>query len=464
MAISKINQSLIGLTDSYKVSHHLQYPEGMEYLYSYFESRGGEFEETVFYGLRYILEEYLSKPITQKDIDHFEQVFESHFGGKGVFNRQGWEYILEKYDGILPVRICAVPEGTVVPTSNVLMTVENTDPNVPWVTNYVETLLCQVWYPSTVATLSREAKKKIAQYGDLTGMPREALGFKLHDFGFRGAASVEQAAIGGSAHLVNFMGTDTIPGFMFAEAYYDAKEMTGFSIPAAEHSTIMTWEREIDAFSNMIRQFGAGGAGIFAVVSDTYDLWNACENLWGGELKEAVEAMPNMLVVRPDSGEVVPVVMRTLSILGDKFGTTTNEKGFKVLNNVRVIQGDGMSLDMITQVCSKMYNEGWSIDNIAFGMGAGLLQKVNRDTSRYAFKASAVVTEGYERFIKKEVITDPTKASKSGRLSLVKRDETFSTEDWYETNEDEDLLRVVYDNGNFFHKDTFQEIRQRAEI
>lgn len=466
MSISKINQSLIGLTDSYKVSHHLQYPKKLEYLYSYFESRGGEFDETVFYGLRYIIDEYLSKPITAEDIDFFEEQFAQHFLGDGsVFNREGWEYILKYYDGYLPVRIRAVPEGSVIPNGNVLMTVENTDPKVPWVTNYLETLLCQVWYPSTVATLSREAKKIIAKYGDLTGMSRDELPFKLHDFGFRGAASVEQAAIGGSAHLVNFQGTDTMPGYLFANAYYDAQGMTGFSIPAAEHSTIMTWEREVDAFDNMIKQFGYGGGGIFAVVSDTYDLWNACEHLWGGELKHKVEAMPNMLVVRPDSGEVVPTVMQTLSILGEKFGTTVNEAGYAVLNNVRVIQGDGMTLDMIEAVCEEMAARRWSISNIAFGMGGGLLQRVHRDTSRYAFKASAATIDGYEREIRKAPATDMRKASKPGRLSLIRTEEGgFETTSWYDTAEEADLLKVVYDSGQWFVQETFEDIRARAEI
>ena len=122
-----------------------------------------------------------------------------------------------------------------------MMTVENTDPAVPWLTNYMETLLCQLWYPTTVATISREIKKDIARFleetGDIAGLP-----FKLHDFGFRGVSSVESAGIGGAAHLVNFMGTDTMQALEVAYNHYD-EPMAGFSIPSAEHSTIPSWCR-----------------------------------------------------------------------------------------------------------------------------------------------------------------------------------------------------------------------------
>uniref|UniRef100_A0A914RP69 Uncharacterized protein n=1 Tax=Parascaris equorum TaxID=6256 RepID=A0A914RP69_PAREQ len=49
-----------------------------------------------------------------------------------------FEHSLKKHNGFLPLRIKAVPEGTVVPVKNVLFTVENTDPEVPWLTNWFE--------------------------------------------------------------------------------------------------------------------------------------------------------------------------------------------------------------------------------------------------------------------------------------------------------------------------------------
>ena len=84
---SKLNRIL--LTDSYKVSHHRQYPPGTEYLYSYWESRGGLHPETVFFGLQYLLQEYLSEPITMDEIDYADGRFKLHFGNDYIFNRTG---------------------------------------------------------------------------------------------------------------------------------------------------------------------------------------------------------------------------------------------------------------------------------------------------------------------------------------------------------------------------------------
>jgi nicotinamide phosphoribosyltransferase len=184
------------------------------------------------FGLQAFIKEYLLEPITQADIDIADEILTAH--GE-PFNRAGWQYILDKRDGYLPVVIRSVPEGTVVPVKNVLATIENTDPNCFWLTTWLETaLLRAVWYGTTVATQSYTIKQVILDYLERTGDPT-AIDFKLHDFGARGVSSLESAGIGGAAHLVNFMGTDTISGILFAREYYNAG-IAGFSIPASEHS------------------------------------------------------------------------------------------------------------------------------------------------------------------------------------------------------------------------------------
>ena len=136
--------------------------------------------------------------MTQEKIDAAEELARLHLGSTDHFNKAGWQYILEHHGGRLPVAIKAVPEGTMVPTSNVLFTMENTDPQCYWLTNYLETLLVQVWYPMTVATNSRVQKEIIARWLRQTGCEVEGLAFKLHDFGYRGVSSVESAALGGA--------------------------------------------------------------------------------------------------------------------------------------------------------------------------------------------------------------------------------------------------------------------------
>ena len=162
--------NILFLTDSYKISHHLQYPPNTTKLFSYFESRGGKWDKTLFFGLQIIMKKYLAGVVVTQDmIEEADNFFQQHFGSN-IFNRSGWELIVSRHGGKLPVIIRAVPEGSVVPTHNVLLTVENTDPDIAWITNYLETLLVQVWYPLTVATNSWFCKQVIKNYLEKTGV------------------------------------------------------------------------------------------------------------------------------------------------------------------------------------------------------------------------------------------------------------------------------------------------------
>jgi nicotinamide phosphoribosyltransferase len=411
----KLAKNIILNTDSYKVSMFKQYPVGTTGVYSYIESRGGRYDRTVFFGLQAFIKEYLLEPVTQRDIDIADEILTAH--GE-PFNRAGWQYILDKHMGYLPVVIRAVPEGTVIPVKNVLATIENTDPECFWLTTWLETALLRAsWYPTTVATQSYTIKRVILDYLERTGDP-STIDFKLHDFGARGVSSMESAGIGAAAHLVNFMGTDTITGVLFAREYYNAG-ISGFSIPAAEHSTITSWGRdgEVDAYRNMLTQFARPGT-ILAVVSDSYDIYNAASKLWGEELRQQVIDSGATVVIRPDSGDPVEVNRRLIEILGEKFGYTVNAKGFKVLNNVRLIQGDGINELTVRSILGAFMAMGWSADNIAFGMGGALLQAVDRDTQKFAMKASSARINGEWVNVVKDPVTDPGKKSKAGRVTL----------------------------------------------
>ncbi len=453
-------ENLLILTDSYKITHYKQYPPGTERVYSYFESRGGDFDEIVFFGLQYYLKRYLvGQVVTEEKIEYADEFLAQHFGAR-FFNREGWEYILREHDGRLPVEIKAVPEGTVVPPHNVLMTIENTDPKAYWLTNYLETLLVQVWYGSTVATQSRFMKKTLLKYLEETGDP-SLVDFKLHDFGFRGVSSVESAGVGGAAHLVNFKGTDTLAGLVVAREYYH-EPMAGFSIPAAEHSTITAWgpEHEADAMQNMLVQFPEGW---ISVVSDSFDVFRACSEIWGQQLKQQVLERNGTVVVRPDSGDPPTVVVKVLELLGEAFGYSTNAKGFKVLDpHIRIIQGDGIDRFMLPKVLEAMKQHKWSADNIAFGSGGGLLQKLNRDTCRFAFKCAAVTVHGTEHDVYKRPATDTGKSSKAGQLALISDGTTLRTVRWKPELAQRDLLQPVFRNGELLVDTTFADVRKRA--
>ena len=450
--------NLILNTDSYKFSHAHQTPPGTEYVYSYIESRGGLHDKTVFFGLQMWLKEYLSKPITQADINEAAEFCAAH--GE-PFYREGWEYILRTYNGVLPINICAVPEGTVVPVKNVLATIVNTDPKCWWLPSFLETaMLRAIWYPTTVATNSWYCKQIIKAALEKSSDDQAQLAFKLHDFGARGASSQETAAIGGVAHLVNFMGTDTVAGVLAARKYYH-EHMAGFSIPAAEHSTMVSWGRnnEVEAYRNMLKLFAKPGS-VVAVVSDSYDIMNATNNIWGGLLKEEVIASGATIVVRPDSGDPLTVPIAVVSALADKFGFTVNSKGYKVLPNcVRVIQGDGITPETLPIILNNLLAAGFAADNLAFGMGAGLLQKLDRDTMRFAMKASAICINGTWYDVYKEPIGDPGKVSKKGQLALINDGEGWQTVS-RNGNAWRDKLVQVWRNGDLQQDWTFAEIRE----
>jgi len=463
----KLAKNIILNTDSYKVSMFKQYPVGTTGVYSYIESRGGRYDRTVFFGLQAFIKEYLLSPITQADIDIADKILTAH----GVpFNRSGWEYILAKHNGYLPIVIRAVPEGTVVPVSNVLATIENTDPECFWLTTWLETsLLRAVWYGTTVATQSYTIKKVIAEYLDKTGDP-SGIDFKLHDFGARGVSSLESAGIGGAGHLINFMGTDTITGILYAMEYYDA-DVCGYSIPAMEHSTVTSWgrENEVESYRNMLKQYGKPGQPV-AFVSDSYDIFNAASKLWGEELRDEVIASGAVVVIRPDSGDPIAVNKELVQILDMKFGSVKNSKGFKVLNNVRLIQGDGVNELTIRGILGAFMALGYSADNIAFGMGGALLQIVDRDTQRFAMKCSSVQVNGKWIDVVKDPVTDSGKRSKGGRVRLFTNSGgEFASGVTQPTGWTDkgiggwtDALATVYENGKLVKSYTFDEVRANS--
>lgn len=458
--------SMILDTDSYKFGQFDQYPPNMTKMYSYFESRGGIWDYTVFVGLQYHCKVYLCNRVTPEQVEEAKIFALAH----GVpFNYDGWMYIATELDGKIPVRIKAVPEGMVINKHNILMSIESTDSNVPWVVNWLETMLVRVWYPITVATLSRECAKVIMKYERLSVDGEKILGdisFKLNDFGSRGASSQESAGIGGMSHLTGlFRGTDTVVGVYYANKYYNNR-MAGYSIPASEHSTVTSWgmESEIDMMRNMMEKFK--DYPLVACVSDSFDYYNSVDKFWGVELKNEIIGTDKIRICRPDSGDNVDTVIYALKSFAKSYGYTVNSKGYKVLNNMRVIQGNGINIDDIDIILTAVVNEGFSVENVNFGMGGGLLQKdINRDTHKFAFKCSYVeFADGTSRNVSKSPIDAPWKASKAGRLALI---EDVAELGLYVTVDDvkgltNDLLEVVYENGEMVKEYTLDEVRANS--
>ena len=453
-------QSIILNTDSYKISQFAQLPKNTDFLYSYIESRGGNSDKVVNFGLQAFLREVLSKPIAASDIYKAEMFCKVH--GE-PFNKEGWEYILKEYGGYLPLAVYGIDEGIPVPVKTPVVAVVNTDPKCAWLTSYIETaILRAVWYPSTVATRSREVKEVIRDYLLATEGNVNSLDFKLIDFGKRGSSSYETSGLGAMAHLINFKGTDTISGIFDAMEYYDS-DICGFSIPASEHSCVCSWgrENEIEMYRNMIRAEEFKDYPLVACVSDTYDIFEACR-MWNS-LADEIKSLGKTIVIRPDSGDPMQVIPKMLSILSEGFGFTVNSLGYKVLNNCRIIWGDGIDVLQIKTILFNASIQHWSAENFAFGSGGWLLQSLNRDTHKFAMKASCVFQNGEWIGIAKDPVTDQGKKSKTG-IFHVSEDFTVTDVSGKEDNWDFGLLKLRYRNGRLYNQIRFDEVRKNAEI
>lgn len=472
-------------TDSYKFSHFMQYPEGSSFVTSYIEARGSKIEgvsEVVLFGLQAYINEVLMTRVTMQHVEQAKAFCEAH---GTPFNYDGWRIIATDHNGYLPIKIEAIEEGTPVPLKNALIQVTNTDQRLPWLTSHVETVLMSyIWYGSTIATKSREIKKVIKAALDLSSdNPEAELPFKLHDFGFRGAAA-GAADLGAAAHLVNFMGTDTVAGIEFTMENYNSG-VCGYSISASEHSTMTSWGREgeFEAYKNMVKAYAKPGA-IFTCVIDSYDTFNALDlfaKVQPGETKSLLDMVREAqatIVLRPDSGDPVQMPVDVIKGLMDRVGFYENSKGYRVLpDHVRVIQGDGIDMPDVKAILFQLTKlNRISASNIAFGMGGGLLQKANRDTFKFAMKANSIIVNGEARDVAKDPVTDSGKKSKAGVQILLKNTETGEYKTLPRNSDESKELRL---NGwvnafvpvyhSFFGKVdvmqvNFDQVRKNAEV
>jgi nicotinamide phosphoribosyltransferase len=439
-----MQNNLILLTDSYKTSHYNQYPPKTTQLYCYLSARKAE---CLFFGLQYIIKKYLvGQVITKEKIAEAKDVIDKHMG-TGIFNEEGWNYILEHHKGYLPIRIYAVEEGKFYDKNQILMVITNTDAKCAWLVTYLETILLQVWYPCSVATQSLFGKRIIKDFLLQTADNLDGLDFKLHDFGCRGVSSMESAAIGGAAYLVNFKGTNTMPALSLIKDYYNS-DICAYSIPAAEHSTICSWSQnnESKAYEHILSTYLNN---MVSIVSDSYNIFNACDKLYH-RLMPLIAKREQPFVIRPDSGDPIPQILRLFEIIEDRFGGIIyNKKSYKLLPPyIRFIWGDGINLEMIRYILEILEEEGWSADNIAFGMGGRLLQHVTRDDLGFAYKCAIAVVDGLEKAVFKQPFTDNTKSS-------------------YVFNSAEELLskvheREIYINGTLLTEISFEQVRENA--
>ena len=458
-------------TDTYKFGHMKLIPKTVLIAIGYLEARGVSSQMqhllpdyTVVLGLKSYINNVLNKPFTHEDIVEAEAFARLHGAD---FNAKAFSHILNKHGGYWPVEIRSVPEGTIVPTGNALAQWFNTDPNSPWVTLFLDTyMLRYIWTNSTVATICCALKDQLRDFAlessDSYTLDESYLETKLIDFGSRGSSNPDV----GIGQLLSFNISDNLSAIGSVLSNYQDHDLPAKNIfGAGEHSTVTMWgqENEHDAYLKVIETFCKDGKWGAAPV-DSYDVDNALRNIIGGTLRSKIINCGGTFVARLDSGEPSKTVVEALYILGDRFGFSVNSLGYRVLPDyIRVFQADKVDVSTLRGILDSMRAAKWSLDNIAFGSGGGLLQHMDRDWYGWAAKCNATIdTEMTVSDVRKKPVGSPDKWSKPGPLKLVSSGsgcyDTIQTTDLLE--EYDDCLVQSYANGTDYLEPSFEEVRR----
>lgn len=480
------------LCDFYKISHREQYPTGTDKVYSTWTPRTSRMEqvtEVVNFGLQGFVKDFLigffdenffGRP-KHKVVAEYARVLKYALG----VQNPPTEHIEYLHDlGYLPLLIKSLPEGTKVPLRVPTTTLENTDPKCYWLTNYIETLFsCELWKATTNATLANEYRKMLERYALETAGDISFVQFQGHDFSMRGMGGVHNAAVSGAAHLTSFVGTDTIPAISYLEEFYGAdieKELVGTSIPATEHSVQCAYGDDLAYLRRMVNEVYPNG--FISIVSDGYDFWDVVGRvlplLKNDILARTGGPLGDKVVIRPDSGDPVKIVCGDLDApegslqrkgaieaLWDIFGGTTNALGFKQLNpKIGLIYGDAITLQRCEEICKRLREKGFASTNMVYGIGSYTYQYNTRDTFGYAVKSSLVSINGVEKAIYKDPKTDDgVKKSLKGRVVVVRENGKLVAKDEQPNiNNVNDLLEVVFLNGELIRTETLAEVRAKV--
>lgn len=472
-------ENRVMLADSYKYSHAEQYPDNMVSMYDYMESRGGVYPATKFFGLQYYLKKYFTTPITIEEVKEARDFAKEH----GVpFDYKGWKRIIKKHKGLLPVRIKAVPEGSLIPTGNVLMTIESTDSKIPWVVGWLETILMKVWYPTTIATKAHFVKETLLKYGS-----EDWAKFAYHNFGDRGSSSVESAAIGGIAALAaGFYGTDNFNCLRYANHYYGSK-IAAYSVFATEHSTTTSFGRDGEEDFVIRALENNPDANILSFVADSYDVFAFTQMCTAKDstIREIVEARDHqVLVLRPDSGDPIEIITAMLEIMYNNGVLDTSINGKLHSTNFRILWGDGITPKQIEEILlwftkhDSPHRRIFAAELFVFGSGGDLMQNLTRDTCKFAIKCSSItIIDDLSKLdtskaaiytnidVFKDPITDPGKTSKKGKVTTYYNPATkvyFVDKIGLDAdNGSYEVLREVFLNGKLLIDDTLDCIRER---
>lgn len=408
-------------------------------------------DRIAFAGLRRILRDLLTTPITMEEIEEADRFLATaHAGGVEYrFDRELWVRVVNERSGIVPIKIESVLEGVTTFAYEPVIQITSED-SFGELAGYFESKLLHIWSSSERVTtlkwafeyLRRGAKKAHPSWGD--DDVEFAVSIMMHDFGDRAGICAQESEVMGQAHLLVTPGTDT-----FTAAYLDWKENGevpfGCSIHALAHRTVMGYMRENDCHAALYRLGKV--TGITAHVSDTYDFFKTVE-FFGQKLSTDWKEDTNLVVSRPDSGDMVKCVKHVLSVC-EKYGLYTEDPdtGLKMSTRLRWIQGDSVRWDTMVEIIDAVLEAGWSpFASGAFGIGGWLRNSISRDHAGTSMKICAV-GNGDRPVVKRS--ETPAKSSIPGVIKVIDNGSNNDTPTVFGVDErttGENLLKVWF-NG-----------------
>lgn len=490
-----LNSNAITATDFYKICHKAMYPEGMTKLYSTWTPRSNKFfpysEKVVWFGLQGFIKKYLigyfNENFFHQPIEAVIRDFQLIVGH--CFDKDIAADHIEALHrlGYLPIEIKALPEGTLVNIGIVPMTIENTDPDFAWLTNYLETFISQnLWSPTTTATIAyvfhQYLKGCLEECGEDTALAKCLFG----DFSPRGMSSLESSMIAGAGHLTGSIKTSAVEAIRYMINYYGAdleKEIVGEWSASVEHSCVcsnffLNGEDEEIFFQRLLAEVYPGKS--FTYVADSFDFWNFV-SVSLPKFKEQIRQRDNAKVcIRPDSGSPELILCGNpngeneferkglVEVIWDIFGGSINEKGFKKIDpHIGIVYGDSITIERCKDICERLLAKGFCVNNVIFGVGSYTYNMISRDTLGHALKATYCEVNGKSIQIFKNPKTDKDaiKKSQKGKVAVVEQAGQLvlidNLDDNAEKNVADNLLKSVFKNGQLLRETTMQEIRQR---
>lgn len=481
-----IKPHILLLSDTYKQVHDRMYPDGLTRLVSYWTPRKSMFkniDRMVFFGMQAFISEYLVEAFNEfftTDWSIVEMEYEAYMDTQIGRKNYDIQKIHDLHElGYVPLFIRALPEGTLVDMGVPCIEISNTHPDFAWLVQWIECILqVELWKMCCHATIGHEYCKVAKYYYDKTTDGADPA-MAMADFGMRGMSCLDESVRASASWLLSFNKTSTIPALKYLDNYYNlykCEEKIGIGAVSTEHSVMganyAVDGDEITFIKKLLTELYPDTS--FSMVSDTYDYWNLVDNLLP-QCREEIMNHNGKLLIRPDSGDIVEISVKTVQKLWDMFGGSVNEKGYKELDpHIGIIYGDGCTLDRVKEIWRQLEELGFAANCITFGVGAfcftamnedGKMVVLTRDTFGIAMKATYGVINGKEYFIYKDpkTDTDHLKKSHKGCCRVYREDGRLQCEDELWELSDDTLLQTVFYDGHVMKWETIEDIRKRLK-